>query len=207
MKHNSISDEGGSIGYAVANRRHDRDNKIDLFPTPPWATRALLQFIDVSCCIVREPACGLGHMARVLTEYGASVQSSDVVDYGHGDVFDYLETPCDAVDWVITNPPFSLAEQFINKAISETRIGVAMLVRTSFIEGAKRHERLFTKHPPYALYQFVERVPMFKGRVDPKGSSATAYCWMVWEKGYTGNTNLFWIPPCRKRLEKAEDYE
>ena len=57
------------------------------------------------------------------------------------------------------------------------------------------------------ILQFVERVPMFKGRLDRKGSSATAYCWLVWQAASLGGTRLHWLAPCRKRLERDSDYE
>jgi hypothetical protein len=46
---------------------------------------------------------------------------------------------------------------------------------------------------------------MHKGRLAPEGSTATAYCWLVWEWN-RGGTSLDWIPPCRKRLERSSDY-
>jgi hypothetical protein len=80
-----------------------------------------------------------------------------------------------------------------------------MLVRSAFLEGVGRFERLFSKQPPTSVLQFSERVVMHKGRLAPEGSTATAYCWLVWEQAAVG-TSLEWIPPCRKRLERAEDY-
>ena len=57
------------------------------------------------------------------------------------------------------------------------------------------------------MAQFTERVPMaVQGRLDRRASTATGYAWMIWEKGWHGPTQLLWIPPCRKRLEKDDDY-
>jgi hypothetical protein len=47
---------------------------------------------------------------------------------------------------------------------------------------------------------------MHKGKLSAKGSTATAYCWLVWVQGETG-TRFDWIAPCRKRMERAGDYE
>ena len=54
-------------------------------------------------------------MARPLREYFGTVKASDIFAYGHGAVADFLATPLEAssVDWIITNPPFRLAEDFI----------------------------------------------------------------------------------------------
>ncbi len=80
-----------------------------------------------------------------------------------------------------------------------------MLVRTAFLEGIDRYETLFRSSPPTVVAQFVGRVPMWKGRLTKTGSTATAYCWLVWMSGYEGTT-LKWIPPCRKQLEHIDDY-
>lgn len=77
--------------------------------------------------------------------------------------------------------------------------------RTSFLEGVGRYENLFSKNQPSIVAQFSERVPMVKGRLTATGSTATSYCWLVWIKG-AGSTKLVWIPPCRKKLERHEDY-
>lgn len=198
---------------AVMQQRHEPTDSLDFFPTPLWATRALCEWLaqrfgslgDKSCL---EPACGQGHMARALADYFRVVISTDVFDYGFGAVEDFLFPGQDALtDWTITNPPFRLALQFIAKGLSRSRVGTAMLVRTSFLEGVGRHDALFSKTPPLAVLQFSERVPMFKGKLDEKGSTATSYCWLVFGGGRAGwPTEFHWIPPCRRRLERAGDY-
>jgi hypothetical protein len=112
-----------------------------------------------------------------------------------------------SVDWVITNSSFRLAEDFINRGLDVARHGMAMLTRTKFIESVGRYERLFSVNPPTKIVQFVERVPMVKGRIDRKASTATGYCWLVWEKNLRMKSQLVWIPPCRKALERDDDYQ
>lgn len=120
-------------------------------------------------------------MVRPLAEYFSLVYGSDAHPYGFGAVRDFL-FPGDepAFDWIITNPPFRLAEQFAHTAIDRATEGVALLVRTAFLEGMGRYSQLFSQRKPTAILQFTERVPMVKGRVDEDASSATAYCWIVW---------------------------
>src|SRR5262249_36388568 len=92
-----------------------------------------------------EPACGRGHMSVVLAHYFREVASFDVFDYGFGGIADFLKTKHapQSFDWVITNPPFRLGEEFINRAMKIARCGVAMLTRTVFIESVGRYENLF----------------------------------------------------------------
>lgn len=80
-----------------------------------------------------------------------------------------------------------------------------MLVRTAFLEGVSRFQDLYRVRPPAFVWQFTERVPMHRGKLTATGSTATAYCWLVWVAGAEG-TGFGWIPPCRKRLERASDY-
>jgi hypothetical protein len=196
--------------HAVMAQRHEPHDSLDFFPTPPWATRALCEHgVTIRDCRVWDPACGRGDMVRPLAEYAQGAVGSDVHDYGmgflqHDFLQPYMPHGIDGCDWVITNPPFRLGEQFARRAIAIAGHGVALLVRTSFLEGQERY-RLFSEHRPAVIAQFVERVPMVRWRLDRTASTATAYAWIVWAKGQT-DTAFHWIPPCRKRLERAEDY-
>lgn len=202
-----------NTSHAVMAQRIEAADSLDNFPTPPWATRALLEhviadagpFRKLSCL---EPACGAGHMARPLKEYFGKVKASDIHAYGYGSVADFLAAPLEAgsVDWVITNPPFRLAEDFIKRALIGARHGVAILARTVFIESVGRYREIFEQTPPTKFAQFTERVPMVKGRLDRKASTATGYAWIVWEKKVKQPPRLVWVPPCRKSLERADDY-
>jgi hypothetical protein len=204
--------------HAVMSQRVEAHDSLDHFPTPPWATRALCEWLkgnppqtpkalmslmSQSCW---EPACAEGYMARALAEYFGYVKASDVHDYGFGERADFL-WPCGySYDWIITNPPFRLADQFALKALELSRHGVALLVRTAFLESAERYLGLFKSSAPSDILQFVERVPMFKGRLDRTGSTATAYCWLVWRGGVDPGTWFHWLAPCRKRLGRDSDY-
>lgn len=210
----------------MAQRREPADS-LDFFPTPAWATRALCEHVligggwsreQIAKMHVWEPACGEGHMIEPLGEYFYSVLASDVHDYGvEGAFVDDFLFPGDhrvvrwlaKSEWIVTNPPFRLAAAFVERALERAKVGVAMLVRTAFIEGVERYETLFSKNRPAILAPFSERVPMFKGRVDAKGSTATSYCWLVWSKlpHHAGQTVVRWIPPCRRSLERPGDYE
>jgi hypothetical protein len=215
----------------MQQRRTVAPDALDYFPTPPWATRALCEFLEdlngtgslkQSSCW--EPACGEGHMTRPLAEYFGHVRASDVHRYGDWhEVADFTLAPMVAdeigsVDWVITNPPFRLALEFIKAATVASRCGFAMLTRGAFLEGGDRHRQLWSVFPPAYVLQFSERVVMLEGRlirageIDPfsdqpdrRARSATSYCWLVWLPGQS-DTRQRWIGPCRLQLERAGDY-
>lgn len=224
---------------AVMQQRSEAHDSLDDFPTPPWATRALVEHVilprmtatgrlRLKSMKALEPACNRGYMARPLAEYFGTVYAMDIHNYGwegQETVEDFLfpGAVLPAVQWVITNPPFRLAEQFIDRARDVPGWqGTAMLVRTSFLEGMDRYKNLYAKRPPDIVAQFAERVIMHKGILrDPskeyldaatgtmkRPSTATSYCWLVWH--YAGgdchDTHMVWIPPCRTLLERPGDY-
>lgn len=200
-----------NTSHAVMAQRVEPGDSLDDFPTPPWASRALIEHVvgpaDAASLHCLEPACGRGHMAAVMTEYFGRVTASDLAFYGYAPPRDFLSYGADEqFDWIITNPPFRLAEDFALHALERARVGVALLVRTVFIESVGRLERVFSRFPPTYVAQFAERVPMVKGRLDKKASTATGYAWIVWQKPLADHTRLVWIPRTRKSLERDADY-
>lgn len=199
--------------HAVMAQRSEARDSPDDFPTPPWATRALIEHIlenrnNLSKKNCLEPACGAGHMANVLKSYFGIVSCSDAYNYGYGAVRDFLTYPFEtnSYDWVITNPPFRLSEEFVIRALKVAKEGVAILARTVFIESVGRYRNLFEVMPPTKFAQFTERVPMVKGRLDGKATTATSYAWLVWEKAHRrAAPRLMWVPPCRRDLEYEAD--
>ncbi|WP_420137874.1 hypothetical protein [Sphingomonas sp.] len=211
-------------------RRIEPHDSLDDFPTPPWATRAICEFLtglgfDLALMDCREPCANRGHMVAPLSEAFGHVMASDIFDYGVGfRVRDYLFGPdahFDRTDWTFLNPPFRLAQEFIERAIRLSRVGVAVIARSAFAEGQERAADLFIPNPPSYELTFSERVCMLKGRlirvgaVDPfaekpgtKAATATAYSAFIWLKGdpVPADTRKRWIAPCRLRLEREGDY-
>lgn len=202
-------------GLAIAHRRIEPEG-LDYFPTPPFATRALVEHVlahlrrDKQCKLQKawEPACGKGHMAEPLKEYFREVLATDIEDRGYQEcIADFLA--CDHPqnsDWIITNPPFGdKTEKFILKALSLDVTGVAMFTRLQMLEGTGRYERIYKNRPPSLVAFFSERVPIHKGRWVVNGDTMTAYAWLLWIKGMEPQPP-FWIPPgCRAALSKPED--
>jgi hypothetical protein len=198
---------------AVMQQRSEPDDSLDDFPTPPWGARALCEILDdrimdLAATTCWEPAANRGFLVRGLDDYFGNVIASDVHDYGAGfAVEDFLFPGKKTLaTWIITNPPFRLAEAFAKRALEHTP-HVAMLVRSAFLEGAGRYNGLFRDTAPQLILQFTERLPMNRGKCEAGMTTATAYCWLVWTSERSAKQTLFdWIPPCRKRLERPEDY-
>ena len=170
----------------------------DYYATDPNALEQLLKF-EVFHKKVWEPACGGGHLSRVLEAHGYSVRNSDIVDrMGDGGVelLDFIEGDTEVWEGdIITNPPYSFAQEFVEKALSTVVDGskVAMFLKLTFLEGKKRKE-MFAKYPPKRVYVFSHRVTCAKGGdFASTKSSAVAYAWFIWEKGYSMDTIVRWI--------------
>ena len=209
------------VADAVMARRRTALDELDLFPTPPWATRAfvfewlapLLKDRKGPLTTVWEPAAGLGHMVGVLREHFSRVHASDVHDWGPGyETGSFVGGALEQIaqcpftpDWIITNPPFNQSVEFARRALATATQGVALLCRTGWIEGAERYRELFGPRPPSYAIQYAERVPMVKGRWDPTASTATAYMWFVWDREASHETKLQWLPPGRRERWTRND--
>ena len=86
-------------------------------------------------------------------------------------------------DMIVSNPPYKLAQEFCEKAISDVKDGwyVIFLLRLNFLESQKRLG-FFTKYPPKFIYVHSKRISFTEdGKTD-----SCAYAHFVWQKGYTG---------------------
>lgn len=171
----------------------------DFFPTPAWATYALIDNERFSGDIW-ESACGNGAMSRVLETTGRTVRSSDLFNRGYGDVgIDFL-TPARRSDNIITNPPYNAAEGFVRSGVGHSKRKFALLLRLAFLEGANRANTIFAKFPPSRVWVFSERITFYPAGAIQKGTGTTAYAWMVWDKDAPSGTELKWFKPGYKAI-------
>ncbi|MCB1463240.1 MAG: SAM-dependent DNA methyltransferase [Nitratireductor sp.] len=194
---------------AVMARRRDAKG-LQYFPTPPWAVRALFaEKIDATRYALRtcwEPACGGGHLVAGLQDVFPEIYATDIFDWGFGDRRDLDFTFADDLacpfvpDWIVTNPPFTLGEAFLDRALQLARVGVALLLRIQWLEGGDRYRTIFgTDRAPTLVCPFADRVPMIEEAWDPEAKSATAYAWFVWIRGRFGEMRINHIRPGAER--------
>ena len=148
-----------------------------------------------------EPACGDGAISELLGASGRDVMSTDIVDrgYGTGGV-DFLQVKnLSSVrlkfTGVVTNPPFSLAQEFVDKAFSFKDITYcALLLRLSWLESSKR-KQWFETNPPARIRVSSRRLPMMhrEGYEGKKSSSTLAHAWFIWTRGYEGSPQVSWF--------------
>jgi len=153
----------------------------DFYPTPSDATWVLLQHLGLPVGTrVKEPACGDGAMARIMEAAGLTVDASDLREdggFGRGGV-NYLQDPGEAPEWVITNPPFNVAPEFIETALEQTP-NVAMLLKSQFWHARRRIE-MFERCPPAEILPLTWR-PSFLEK-ERGNSPLMDVMWVVWRE-------------------------
>lgn len=165
----------------------------DFFPTPKWATYALIDN-EKFAGEIWESACGDGAMSHVLETTGCGVHSSDLYNRGFGEIgIDFLTSKRQA-DNIVTNPPYNSAEGFVATGLKSARKKFALLLRLAFLEGANRANTIFSRNPPSRVWVFSERITFYPAGAVQKGTGTTAYAWFVWDKSSIG-TELKWFKP------------
>jgi len=189
----------GSSAHSVRGREEN-----DFYATDP---QALVNFISSLkrdgvrslSQNVWECACGDGALTKVLRAQGHTVKSTDIIDRDCPGVqiADFMKIDGGIFEGdILTNPPYKLAQKFIEKSLSILNDGsMAMfLLRIQFLESQKR-KVFFQKNPPKYVYVNSSRIGMWKNNDKATGGngSALCFCWFVWEKGFTGDTIVRWI--------------
>lgn len=149
-----------------------------------------------------EPSCGQGHLSKELEQRGYEVLSTDLIDRGYGEggidfLDDFLINRSEYFEGdIITNPPFKLAEKFVEKGMERLYTNgnkLILFLKIQFLEGQKRKE-LFKKYPPKYVYCNSARQLCAKdGEFEKYTATTQFYAWYVWEKGFTGETIIRWI--------------
>lgn len=165
----------------------------DYYATEPKAVTLLLEE-ETFTKNVLECCCGEGHISKVLEDANYQVVSIDKYNRGFGEVCDFF----DLREWegdIVSNPPYKNALEFVKHSLEIIPKGnkVAMLLRIQFLEGKERR-KFFNENPPKIIYVASGRLECAKnGDFEGMGSSAQAYAWFIWEKGFKGDPIIKWI--------------
>lgn len=164
----------------------------DYYATEPIAAEWLLKLERIGPN-VWEPACGEGHLSKVMETHGLRVRSSDLIDRGYGEGgVDFLAQQEKWSGDIVTNPPYKYALDFIQHALEITEDGalICMFLKVQFLEG-KARKTFFENYPPRTIWVSSSRIKCGKNGVFSE--SMVAYAWYVWEKGYKGSTTVRWF--------------
>jgi hypothetical protein len=199
-----VEPSGGLAGAIQASYRAWERKPSDFYPTPFDVTQSLMPLVKV---IVRdggsiwEPCCGNMDMSRVLEWHGYEVTSTDLRETGQGiGGFDFInDDPEEKWGWIpepemiVMNPPFSLAAEFIERALEFTP-NVACLVKIDYWNAVSRLPLFERKRPTFFL-PLTWRPAFLKKE---RGSNPLMNCaWVVWtEENDFGDVCIF--EPMRK---------
>lgn len=142
-----------------------------------------------------ECACGQGHLSNVLINNNYEVYSSDLINRGYGETKDFLKCNNLFPGDILTNPPYKYAKDFVKHSLDLLEEGnyCIMFLKIQFLEGKDRR-KLFDKFPPKYVYVNSARQTCYiNGNMNKKMSSASCYCWYIWEKGFKGEPIIRWI--------------
>lgn len=173
-----------------ANNASGKRKKSDFYETPYSITRHLLNVEDFDYKLtICEPACGDGAIVKVLQE-----KTNNVVFY---DIQKNFLTETEQYDYIITNPPFSIAYEFIQKAKIVAKKKFAFLLPLSYLHGKQRYDCIYSdkEYPLKKVYVFT-RYPMLGEKLREDGKYNTGmmvYAWFIFEKNYTGPSVIDWI--------------
>jgi hypothetical protein len=172
------------------NNASGKRKKSDFYETPYSITRHLLNVEDFDYHLtICEPACGDGAIVKVLQE-----KTNNVVFY---DIEKNFLTETEQYDYIITNPPFSIAYEFIQKAKIVAKKKFAFLLPLSYLHGKKRYDDIYSdkEYPLKKVYVFT-RYPMLGEQLREDGKYNTGmmvYAWFIFEKDYNGPSVVDWI--------------
>jgi len=208
---------------SATNRNGAPRIPLDNYPTPAWLTHAILDVIEnfLPAYLPRdhirvlEPAACEGAIVKVLRERGfTDVTAFDIAD-PHKPV-DFLSYPVRnngeayGYDLIITNPPYSLAQEFIERAFlwrRDTRplhqSFVAMLLRLNFL-GSQKRARWLREHTP-SVYVTPRRPCFSRNKHGRLGSDSTEYCWLLWGPEYPTVHILPTEVAAHKQLDKQHE--
>ena len=166
----------------LANRSNEKRRELDFYPTPANVTDALLRFLKLPVGVVWEPACGDGAMSKVIEQHGLLVISTDLREAGYGEGgVDFLMSAPRECDAIITNPPFALSADFVERAVTIAPV-VALLFKSQFWHSKKR-QPIFERNPPAWVLPLTWRPDFMFGE---RGGAPTMDClWTVWKRGET----------------------
>lgn len=183
-------------------------NKNDFYQTPYSMTEQLLEHEEFDYNKeVFEPASGEGAIVKILiANWNNTIFSMDKIVDGA----DFLaKSNCLKVSYIITNPPFSLAFEFVQKAKQIAKKKFAFLLPLSYLHGQKRYEQIYTKNDNYRLKKVwvFTRYPLLTDTVREDGKYNTGmqvYAWFIWVNGYSGLPVVDWIDNNKYILSKKD---
>lgn len=148
-----------------SNHVPEEREAFDYYATDPRAVEMLLELEQFSP-VIWEPACGEGHISKVLQAHGYEVISTDLIYRGFGDPepLDFLKETLDDFEGdIITNPPYLMGLEFVQRALESVRHRMASYCQES------------TRYCNYGKGKFGEEITVIEPCFLEPGSRAYDY--------------------------------
>lgn len=160
----------------------------DFYPTPPSAFAPLIPFLDAKRSHW-EPACGDGRLVMAMRDAridasGADLEQDHFAQGLKNFLSDYIQR-----DVILTNPPFSLAQEFVEHGLKHSR-ELWLLLRLNFLGAQKRRAWWSDGREPNALFILSERPRFSKNKLGKLGNDSTEYAWFYWGRRHQGIKHL-----------------
>ena len=180
----------------ISKRASSGKIKNGFVQTPSYVTESLLDNEKFEGSVL-EPCCGKGAISEVFKKRGYIVESSDLIDYGYGEVRDLFSLNKE-YDNIITNPPFALKIDMIEHLLKLTKKKLVLLWYAKNIGNLIESKRS----------KGLKNIYVFKRRIEWQETKiGWLFAWYVWEKGYEGNVNIKFIREELKSTIKQETKE
>lgn len=172
-------EQGQLLDVAVDAAQQDR-RAHDLYCTDPWMTRALLRRIPIrgrvlECCAGRGAIADvLAGDARIRVAMNEPYQECIGARWRLDATQPASWARWQRFDWVVTNPPFNLANVIVPLALQHARLGVAMVLRLSWFEPTLERADVLQRHVPALI-----NMPRHDFRKNGHTDSVTS-AWFVW---------------------------
>ena len=207
-----------SKGLYNSYKKNNKERaELDYYSTPTCEVENILHTLnlDMNHKTVLEPCIGGGHMVDGIVNYclekdmNPILIGTDFKDRGYDNIrcniqydLDFLadDYPINMANIIVMNPPYATLEPFLIRALEIATDYLVVLCRTQVIEGEGRYNNIFTDNPPTYIYQYVNRIQCWRNGEKPTGSSAQAYCWLVWDKSQPG------VEPILRWIKRSEEY-
>ena len=200
------SNKGLYNSYKKNNKEREA---LDYYATPTAEVENILETLNFNFSnnTILEPCVGGGHMITGIENYinnnkmeQVKLIGTDIKDRGYKNEkvnliynLDFLsdDYPIEQADVVIMNPPYSTLEPFLIRALEIAQDKLIVLARTQSLEGVSRFKNIYMENPPTSIYQYIDRIQCWRSGVKPTGSSAQAYCWLVWDREKKNSPTVF----------------
>lgn len=199
-----------------STKRGGQRSAADYYPTPGWCVERLLEAVRLPGGVWLEPTAGDGaivraanasrfrhalpavewHAVELEARHEPALRSAAGANVRIGSFLDYIPPARIGIDVVILNPPFRIATDVIERALSFRPKLVVALLRLNYLGSERRADWMRSNAPDVHV---LPNRPVFDGR----GGDSVEYGWFVWFGGATRSAGVVSVLASTPREQRA----